>query len=213
MSEYMVRVRHAKKVFKETVALRDVSADFETGKIHGIIGRNGSGKTVLFKCICGFMALDQGEILIQDAPVKPTAAQDIGMIIETPGFIESLSGYQNLKLLASIRNRISRNDIRKALTLVGLDLDSRKRVKHYSLGMRHRLGIAQAMMENPPLLILDEPTNGLDKQGVQEIRELLLQIQKSGATILLSSHYDEDIQTLCDTVFEMDAGILQKIRG
>mgnify|MGYP001289220174 FL=1 len=211
MAEYMVEVLDAVKKFKETVALNHVTVKFETGKIHGIIGRNGSGKTVLFKCICGFMQLTSGSILIDGRPVKPGTAQEIGVIVEDPGFIGSLSGYKNLKLLASIRRKISDDEIRKALVRVGLDPNLKKHVSKYSLGMRHRLGIAQAIMEKPKLLILDEPMNGLDKQGVLEIREVLKELNREGATIILSSHYAEDIEALCDTVYGMDAGFLTRI--
>lgn len=211
MAEYMVEVLDAVKKFKETVALNHVTVKFETGKIHGIIGRNGSGKTVLFKCICGFMQLTSGSILIDGRPVKPGTAQEIGVIVEEPGFIGSLSGYKNLKLLASIQRKISDADVREALERVGLDPSLKKHVSKYSMGMRHRLGIAQAIMEKPKLLILDEPMNGLDKQGVMEIRRVLKQLNREGATIILSSHYAEDIEVLCDTVYEMDAGVLTRI--
>ena len=213
MADHMVEVFDAVKQFKETLALNHVSIKFEAGKIHGLIGRNGSGKTVLFKCICGFMQLNSGKILINREPIKPAAAQDIGIIIEDPGFIGSLSGYKNLKQLASIRRVISDADIRKTLVQVGLDPDSKKHVRKYSLGMRHRLGIAQAIMEKPKLLILDEPMNGLDKQGVLEIREVLKDLNREGITIILSSHYAEDVEALCDTVCEMDGGILVEVIG
>jgi len=211
MAEYMVEVLNAVKKFKETVALNNVTVRFETGKIHGIIGRNGSGKTVLFKCICGFMQLTSGSILVDGRPVRPGTAQEIGIIIEEPGFIGSLSGYQNLKLLASIRRKISDAEIRQALERVGLDPNLKKRVSKYSLGMKQRLGIAQAIMEKPKLLILDEPMNGLDKRGVLEIRRVLKELNGEGATIILSSHYAEDIETLCDSVYEMDGGVLTQI--
>ena len=211
MAEYMVEVLNAVKKFKETVALNNVTVRFETGKIHGIIGRNGSGKTVLFKCICGFMQLTSGSILVDGRPVRPGTAQEIGIIIEEPGFIGSLSGYQNLKLLASIRRKISDAEIRQALERVGLDPGLKKRVSKYSLGMKQRLGIAQAIMEKPKLLILDEPMNGLDKRGVLEIRRVLKELNGEGATIILSSHYAEDIETLCDSVYEMDGGVLTQI--
>ena len=211
MAEYMVEVLNAVKKFKETVALNNVTVRFETGKIHGIIGRNGSGKTVLFKCICGFMQLTSGSILVDGRPVRPGTAQEIGIIIEEPGFIGSLSGYQNLKLLASIRRKISDAEIRQALERVGLDPGLKKRVSKYSLGMKQRLGIAQAIMEKPKLLILDEPMNGLDKRGVLEIRRVLKELNGEGATIILSSHYAEDIETLCDSVYEMDGGGLTQI--
>ncbi len=184
------------------------------GKIHGIIGRNGSGKTVLFKCICGFMAPTSGTIRVNGQAVQPSAAQDIGIIIEDPGFIQSMNASRNLKLLASIRRKISDDEIRSAIARVGLDPASKQHVGKFSLGMRHRLGIAQAFMEHPPLMILDEPMNGLDKHGVQEIRTLLRQLcDKEGVTILMSSHYAEDIEALCDTVCEMDGGVLTQIRG
>ncbi|MBP1994321.1 ABC transporter ATP-binding protein [Paenibacillus eucommiae] len=212
MATYRVEVSDAVKSFKETTALNRVSVKFETGRIHGIIGRNGSGKTVLFKCICGFMKLNSGSILVDGQPVKSAVAQEIGIIIEDPGFIGSLSGFKNLKLLASIRREISDDGIRDTLVRVGLDPKSKKHVSKYSLGMRHRLGIAQAIMEKPKLLILDEPMNGLDKQGVLEIREVLKALNQEGITIILSSHYAEDIEVLCDTVCEMDGGVLTHIR-
>jgi len=208
----MVEVQDAVKEFRETTALKNVSIQFETGEIHGVIGRNGSGKTVLFKAICGFMKLDAGKVLLDGKPVKPAVAQEIGIIIEEPGFIGSLSGFKNLKLLASVRRKISDDEIRKTLEQVGLDSASKKHVRKYSLGMRHRLGIAQAIMEKPKLLILDEPMNGLDKQGVLEMREVFKELNERGATIILSSHYAEDIEALCDTVCEMDNGKLEQLQ-
>lgn len=204
----IIQVIDATKKFKETIALKKVNIDFERNKIHGVIGRNGSGKTVLFKCICGFMTLNSGQILINGATIQPTQSQDIGIIIENPGFIGSMSGYKNLKLLAGINKKIGKQDIRDTLLKVGLDPNMKKHVRNYSLGMRHRLGIAQAIMEKPKLLILDEPMNGLDKQGVLEIRQLIKDLNKEGITIILSSHYSEDIDVLCDTVCEMDGGVI-----
>ena len=208
----IVEVKNVSKSFKETLALNNVNVNFERGKIHGIIGRNGSGKTVLFKCICGFMNPTSGEIWVDGKKVKPFVSQDMGIILENPGFIGSLSGYKNLRLLADIHKKISDNEIKEALLKVGLDPKMKKHVRKYSLGMRHRLGIAQAIMEKPRLLILDEPMNGLDKQGVAEIRALFKDLNKEGITIILSSHYSEDIDILCDTVCEMDAGKLTIIR-
>lgn len=213
MAEMMVQVQDAVKRFKENVALSHVQVEFEKGKIHGIIGRNGSGKTVLFKCICGFMALDEGSIFIEGKRVRPAAPQDTGIIIEDPGFIGTMSGLKNLKLLAQIRGLADESRIREVIRRVGLDPDDKKPVRKYSLGMRHRLGIAQAIMERPKLLLLDEPMNGLDKHGVLEIRELFKELREEGATILLSSHYVEDIDALCDTVYEMDHGVLTRLPG
>jgi ABC-2 type transport system ATP-binding protein len=209
----IIEIKDATKTFRDTKALQNISINFERNKIHGIIGRNGSGKTVLFKCICGFMNLSEGEILINDEKVQHARAQDIGIIIENPGFIGSMSGFKNLSMLASIHRRIDKIKIAEVMNKVGLDAKMKKHVRKYSLGMRHRLGIAQAIMENPSLLILDEPMNGLDKQGVLEIRELFKSLRDAGATVIFSSHYAEDIDALCDTVYEMDAGRLTCIRS
>lgn len=208
MADKMIEVKNAVKRFSDTVALDHVNVSFERGKIHGVIGRNGSGKTVLFKCICGFMELTEGEIYVDGRKVKPAAPQQIGVIIEDPGFIGSMNGMKNLQLLAGIRGNITRERIREVIQMVGLNPDDKKHVSKYSLGMRHRLGIAQAIMENPPLLVLDEPMNGLDKHGVLEIRQVLRDLRDQGTTIVLSSHYVEDIEALCDTVCEMDRGVL-----
>ena len=149
-----VEVIDVTKSFGSEKALKHVTVSFESGRIHGIIGRNGSGKTVLLKCISGFLTVDSGRILVDGRDVDPGAAQDMGIILETPGFIGSLSGTKNLRMLASLRNTIGAEQIRRAMTDVGLDPYSRKHVSKYSLGMKHRLGIAQAIMEEPGLLIL-----------------------------------------------------------
>lgn len=206
----MVEVRNVTKSFRKKVVLDDVSASFGKGMVHGIIGRNGSGKTVLLKCICGFLSVDAGGISVDGREVAHSCPQDIGIILETPGFIPNKSGYQNLKMLASIRGRVGREEIRAVMGKVGLDADEKKAVRKYSMGMRQRLAIAQAIMESPRLLLLDEPMNGLDKSGVGEIREILLGLKGEGITILLASHYAEDIEVLCDTVWEMDQGRLER---
>lgn len=194
--------------FKKDILLDHVSYQCEQGKIHGIVGRNGSGKTLLMKCICGFIRPNEGHIYVRDKEIGKDIdfTPDTGIIIETPGLIPYYSGYRNLKVLAAINNRISRKDIENAMYQVGLDPTMKKRVATYSLGMRQRLGIAQAIMEDPSLIILDEPFNGLDKHGVEEMREYFLSLKKKGKTILLTSHNTEDIEYLCDTVVEMDHG-------
>ena len=194
--------------FKKDILLDHVSYQCEQGKIHGIVGRNGSGKTLLMKCICGFIRPNEGHIYVRDKEIGKDIdfTPDTGIIIETPGFIPYYSGYRNLKVLAAINNRISRKDIENAMYQVGLDPTMKKRVATYSLGMRQRLGIAQAIMEDASLIILDEPFNGLDKHGVEEMREYFLSLKKKGKTILLTSHNTEDIEYLCDTVVEMDHG-------
>lgn len=211
MVDNIVEVKGITKRFKEFVALDNVSVNFERGKIHGVIGRNGSGKTLLFKAICGFLKANEGEIFVDQKKVKPAVAQDIGIIIEEPGFIDGLSGFKNLELLSSIKRKISKSEITEVLKLVGLDPKEKKHVRKYSLGMRHRLAIAQAIMEKPTLLVLDEPMNGLDKSGVDEMRDLFKSLKAEGITIIMSSHYAQDVEILCDTVCEMDKGILTRV--
>lgn len=209
--ETCIEVQNVVKRFRDQVVLKNVSISFEKGKIHGIVGRNGSGKTVLFKCICGLMHPEEGVILVNGKRVGRDVdmPEDIGAIIEAPGFLPNYSGYKNLRFLANIRRKIGKEEILNVLKTVGLDPESRKHVGKYSLGMRQRLGIAQAIMEDPEILILDEPMNGLDNAGVQDIRALLLELKAQGKTILLTSHNHEDIAALCDTVHEMDGGVLE----
>ena len=208
--ETCIEVQNVVKRFRDQVVLKNVSISFEKGKIHGIVGRNVSGKTVLFKCICGLMHPEEGVILVNGKRVGRDVdmPEDIGAIIEAPGFLPNYSGYKNLRFLANIRRKIGKEEILNVLKTVGLDPESRKHVGKYSLGMRQRLGIAQAIMEDPEILILDEPMNGLDNAGVQDIRALLLELKAQGKTILLASHNHEDIAALCDTVHEMDGGVL-----
>ena len=210
MDKNIITVRNATKRFGEETVLQDVTVEFERGKIHGIIGRNGSGKTMLFKCICGLITLSSGEIMVNNKKIgKDTDVPErVGMIIESPGFLLNYSGYGNLRLLASINHCIGKADIYDALEKVGLEAHSRKHVRKYSLGMRQRLGIAQAIMENPELLIFDEPFNGLDNQGVEDMRELFLSLKEEGKTILIASHNAEDIEILCDYVYRMETGKL-----
>jgi len=197
----------------KTDILKEINVSFEEGKIHGLIGRNGSGKTMLMKCICGFIKPTSGEIIVDNKRVGKDIdfPDDMGIIIETPGFIPYYSGYKNLKLLAGLKNTIGKQQIRNTMIQVGLDPDLRRHVRKYSLGMRQRLGLAQAIMEDPKILILDEPFNGLDKDGVKEMREYLLSYKKQGKTILICSHSAEDISVLCDSVHEMDKGVIQVI--
>ena len=214
MKDIAISVQHVYKDFGEENVLKDVTHDFEAGKIHGIVGNNGSGKTVLFKCICGFLVPTRCSIFVDYDQVGKDMhlPEDMGIIIETPGFLPALTGFKNLQLLASLRRKIGDKEIRQTIKQVGLDPDMKKHVAKYSLGMRQRLGIAQAIMEDPSLLILDEPFNGLDKQGVRDMRVLIKGLREKGKTILLASHNAGDIDELCDTVCEMEAGVLTVIR-
>lgn len=211
----MIQVNNVTKQFKTQLVLNGISVNFETGKIHGIIGRNGSGKTVFLRLLCGLMRPTSGTVTVGGKVLGEDAdfAPDTGIIIENPSFLSYRSGYVNLKDLAAIQNRIHKQEIVDAMNLVGLDASNRKRVGKYSLGMRQRLGIAQAIMEHPKLLILDEPMNGLDAQGLEDIRKLLLNLKDGGTTILLASHNPEDIETLCDTVSQIQDGALIEING
>ena len=199
----------------KTEILKNINVAFEERKIHGLIGRNGSGKTMLMKCICGFVKPTSGEIIVSGKVIGKDVdfPKDTGIIIETPGFIPYYSGYKNLRLLAGLNNNIGKEEIFKTMKQVGLDPNLRRHVKKYSLGMRQRLGLAQAIMENPKILILDEPFNGLDKDGIADMRKYLLELKEQGKTILIASHSSEDIEILCDTVCEMDKGVLSKIMG
>ncbi len=207
----IIEIENLTKKFGDVTALENVNLSIGRGKIYGIVGRNGSGKTVLFKLITGYLKPTAGRVIVSGKEIgKDTDfAEDIGIIIETPGFLGGFNGYKNLEYLAGIKKQIGKDEIRKSMELAGLDPDSRKKVKKYSLGMRQRLGIAQAIMEHPKFLILDEPMNGLDREGAAEIRKLFRKLKEEGTTILLSSHHKEDMDELCDIVYEMEDGCLR----
>lgn len=204
----MIEVKNVSVTIGKNRILQDISVTFEKGKIHGLIGRNGSGKTVLMKCICGFMKPTSGAVFVEGKQIGKDVdfVPDAGVIIETPGFVPFYSGIRNLQILAALNHKIGNEEIREVMRTVGLDPGLKRHVKKYSLGMRQRLGIAQAIMENPKLLILDEPFNGLDKEGVEQMRNYFLKLKEQGVTILLTSHTSEDIRLLCDTVMEMEKG-------
>ena len=209
----MISVENVSLTIGTAQILRDISVSFEEGQIHGIIGRNGSGKTMLMKCICGFIRPTAGRIIVDGNQVGRDVdfPPDLGLLIETPGFVPYYSGLKNLELLAAINRRASKERLNDCMGQLGLADAKNKRVSKYSMGMRQRLGIAQAIMEDPKLLILDEPLNGLDEQGVEDIRALLLELRNQGKTILLSSHNREDIDLLCDSVCKMEGGVLTRL--
>lgn len=213
MENTMIEVQDVCKRFKEQEVLKHVDLSVHKGEICGIMGRNGSGKTVLFKCICQIFLPDQGIIKIdgQDIAKNRDIVHEIGAIIENPAYLENFTGFQNLSFLAGIQNRINKQEIREVLKLVGLEQAAGKKVKKYSMGMRQRLAIAQAVMEKQQIQILDEPMNGLDKSGVEEIRQLLLELKERGNTILIASHNPLDMELLCDSIYEMDSGTLNKM--
>lgn len=207
----IISIENLTKKFGDVTVIDNVNLSIERGKIYGIIGRNGSGKTVLFKLITGYLSPTGGRVVVSGKEIGKDIdfADNIGIIIENPGFLKGYTGFKNLAYLAGIRNVIGKEEIRESMEKVGLDPDSNKKVGKYSLGMKQRLGIAQAIMENPEILILDEPMNSLDNQGVEEIRKLLMELRDEGKTIVLASHNKEDIEILCDKVCEMDQGRLK----
>jgi ABC-2 type transport system ATP-binding protein len=213
MSGNIIVVDDLNLIIKKDIILKDIYITFEKGKIHGIIGRNASGKTMLFKCICGFVRPTKGTVIIDQKQIGKDCdfPKNVGIIIETPGFIPYYSGYRNLKILAEINKKIGREEIKEVMRTVGLDPNLRRHVKKYSLGMRQRLGLAQAIMEKPDILVLDEPMNGLDKDDVKEMRDYLINLREEGKTILLASHSSEDISILCDMVCEMDKGVMETL--
>ena len=206
--EKVIEVTNISKTFSGRKVLDNVSISVQRGSICGLVGRNGCGKTVLMKCICGFIVPEIGQIKLFGKKVsrKKMPTDNMGIIIENPGFMEDETAMKNLQYLAKLNNHIEKKQVEKTIIRVGLDPKEKKKVKNYSLGMRQRLAIAQAIMENQSILILDEPMNGLDNKGVDEIRKLILDLKNEGRSIILASHNREDIQILCDQVYEMDNG-------
>jgi len=198
---------------KNEPILKNVSFEAYPGEVVGIVGRNGSGKSMLFKCIAGLIIPQQGEIWVGNFAVvrERRFPPNLGALIEKPGFIGSLSAYENLKILASIQGKIGDAEIREALRIVGLEHAARTKVRKFSVGMKQRLGIAQAIMEKPNLLLLDEPTSGLDADGVAMLHDLVKRLKAEGVTILLTSHIREDITALSDRVLEMESGVLKAL--
>ena len=213
MTEPFLKVDKVSLKLKNAAILKEVSLETYPGEVIGIIGRNGSGKSMLFKCIAGLVLPQCGEITVGDISVvrEKRFPKDFGALIEKPGFIGSMSAYDNLKILASIQAKIGEKEIMESLRKVGLDNAIRKRVYKFSTGMKQRLGIAQAIMEKPKLLLLDEASSGLDEGGFSMLHALVRQLKAQGVTILLTSHIQEDIITLSDRVFRMDNGVLSTL--
>lgn len=211
MSDY-IQLTNISKTFGKQTVLQPLTMGFEEGMIHGIIGRNGSGKTVLMKMILGILQPTTGTVIVGDKRIGKDVdfPESAGAIIETIEFIPYMSAYQNLSDIAAMRGNLSKTQIKEVLEMVGLGNVGRKHVSKFSMGMRQRLAIAQAVMESPKLLILDEPMNGMDEKGVEEMRRLILARKAAGTTIILSSHNIEDIRILCDQVYRIDAGVVRR---
>lgn len=211
MSDY-IQLTNISKTFGKQTVLQPLTMGFEEGMIHGIIGRNGSGKTVLMKMILGILQPTTGTVIVGDKRIGKDVdfPESAGAIIETIEFIPYMSAYQNLADIAAMHGNLSKTQIKEVLEMVGLGNVGRKHVSKFSMGMRQRLAIAQAVMESPKLLILDEPMNGMDEKGVEEMRRLILARKAAGTTIILSSHNIEDIRILCDQVYRIDAGVVMR---
>lgn len=211
----MIYIDDVSLKIKNDNILKNISIHIEKGRITGLVGRNGSGKTMLIKCITGFVKPTAGKIIFNEKVIGKDIdfPDNTGIIIETPSFVPYFTGYKNLIELASLKKKVGKKEVEDILDKVGLSDAKNKMVKKYSLGMRQRLGIAQALMENPEVLILDEPMNGLDNECVEMIRDILFKSRNEGKTILLVSHNAEDIRVLCDTIYEIDKGEIKKHVG
>lgn len=209
----MIDIENINKTIKKQHILKNVCLHIPEGKIYGLVGNNGSGKTVLLKCILGIYLIDNGTICIngKQRTKRDGILTEASAMIEHPAFLSNYTGMQNLRYLYELNHKKNIPYLKEVMKKVGLDPDSRKKVKNYSLGMKQRLAIAQVLMDDKDILILDEPMNGLDKNGVEEIRKLFIELNKKGKTILLVSHNREDINILCDKVYEMDNGEIQEL--
>lgn len=209
----VIEIKEVSKDFKKINVLHSVTIKFESGNIYGFVGRNGSGKSVLLKMICGFYKPTTGTILFNDVDIIKNDFMpiDTRALIEKPNFIDDLSGMDNLKMLADIQNKISDKDIMDAVEKVNLENDINKKYKTYSLGTKQKLGIVQVIMENPEVMIFDEPFNGVENMTVEKVKKLLLEYKKSGKLIIIASHIKEDIQQLSDIVYEFNNGTVNKI--
>lgn len=209
---FAVEVQGLYKQFGPQTVLQDVSFQLESGKIHGLVGDNGSGKSVLLKCLCGILPWERGVIRIQGKEMHPGKGTPplLGLVIEHPGFIGSMSGWRNLKYLAGIRGIAGDAQIKASLEQVGLLHEAKKPVKKYSLGMRQKLAIAQALMEAPDIYLMDEPFNGLDKTSTAAIQKLFMELRAQGKTFLLVSHHPSDISSLCDDVYAIENGSISR---
>ena len=206
----ILEIENYSKTINKRIILDNINLTFRSGNVYGFYGRNGSGKTMLFRALTTLIYPTKGDVKVDGKSIlkEEFDLSQIGILIENPGFYPHLTGFENLEMLYRLNNEKNDKHIYDVLKSVGLDYAGDKKYKEYSLGMKQRLRIAQAIMENPDILILDEPMNGLDNQGVEEVRGILLNLRDEGKAIILASHNKEDIEVLCDEVYEMDHGKL-----
>ena len=204
----MIKISNYTKIIKGTTVLKDINLTFENGRIYGLRGRNGSGKTMLMRAICGLIIPTEGHIEIDGKILGSNLSfpPSVGVLIENPAFLDNRTGLQNLKLLAAINNKITEDDIKNALIKVGLDPQDKRKFRKYSLGMKQKLGIAAAIMESPELLILDEPLNALDADGVDKVRKILIDFKSRGATVIIACHDREELEMLSDEIVFIENG-------
>lgn len=210
-----LEIKNLSKKFKDVYVLKDINLTFESGKIYGFTGRNGSGKSVLLKIICGFYTPTSGEVLLDNYNyiLNNDFPKSTRCLIEKPNFLPDLTGYENLKLLASIENKIGDKEIMDTIEKLNLKEEINKKYSKYSLGTKQKLGIAQLLMEDPKLIVLDEPLNGIENETAKEVRKILNEEKKKDKIIIVASHIKEDIDTLADVVYNIDNGIVEKIKG
>ncbi len=209
----MIEIKNITKKYKNNIVFEDVSLDLYDNKIYGFVGQNGCGKSILFKMICGYVKPNAGEIIVEDKCITKgyDFPDSLGALIENPGFLWRESAMSNLLYLANIKKQIGKAEVADAIRNVGLAPESKLSVGKYSLGMKQRLGIAQAIMEMPNILVLDEPMNGLDDEGISIIRNVILEYKAENRIILLASHNKEDIRLLCDEVYQIKNGKINRV--
>lgn len=204
----MIEIKNLSKKIKKTYVLRDINFKFEKGKIYGLFGRNGSGKTMLLRSIAGLIIPTEGQILVEDKELHKDISfpKNLGIIIENMELLPQFDAYKNLEILAKIKKVASEQDIKESIKRVGLLNVQDLKLRKYSLGMKQRLNIAQAIFEKPDLLLLDEPTNAIDENGVKLINQILLEEKKRGCTIIIATHLKDDIISICDEILHLDDG-------
>ena len=207
-------VKDLSKKFKKVTILENINMKFESGKIYGIVGRNGSGKSVFLKILCSFYKPTTGEILFDNINYNSNNnfPPSVRALIENPTFFPDLTGFENLKLLSSIQNKIGDEEIIKTLDQVNLLSEKDKKYNEYSLGMKQKLGIAQVLMENPDVMIFDELFNGIEEKTVEKIRNILLELKNQNKIIIVTSHIKEDIDILSDEVYKFDCGRVERVK-